>query len=170
MRHLSAGAALLLVAGLGSACGGGPPEDASEADFCRAYHSLTEDLADLAADASDARAVETMRAWGERLQESGTPEDIPEEARDGYELVVDTLEGLDEGTTQEELDQLGEDFSADEEKAGEAFATYVQETCPMELPEMPALPDVEGELGDLESEMDQQLEDLESELDPSGSP
>lgn len=36
---------------------------------------------------------------------------------------------------------------------------------------MPALPDVEGELGDLESEMDQQLEDLESEVgDPSGSP
>lgn len=140
----AAGAAALAVvlAGCGGGSGGGggsAPDDASKEDFCAAYTSMLETIMSMDVGSDD--AVPAMKEWGEKLEEVGTPEDIPDNAREGFEVIVEALSELDEDATQQDLEDLGGDLSAEEEKASEAFGEYVTETCPMETPD---LPDMEG--------------------------
>lgn len=101
LLRLGAGA---LVAGALVACGGpdgaDAPTDAGVTDFCNAIGDLTtadpEDLVD-------------------GLAEVGTPDGIPEDAREGFEIMID------EATADEISD-------ADQEKVN-ALIVYVAETC-----------------------------------------
>jgi hypothetical protein len=146
-------ASLLLVAGTTVGCGGdgggGAPDNASQEDFCDAYMSVFDDL-DLESPPSDEEAVRMMKDWGERMSDTGTPEDMSDDARQGFELMVDTLDEVEEDVSAADLEKLGEDWSAEQEKQGEAFQAYVGENCEFTFPGMD---DLEGEMSDLESEM-----------------
>lgn len=138
----SAAALALVLAGCGGGGGGGgssAPEDASKEEFCKAYTSMLETM--MSMDTGSDGAVAALKDWGEKLDEVGTPEDIPDDAREGFEVIVEALSELDEDATQQDLEDLGGDLSQEEEKASEAFGEYVTETCPMEAPD---LPDMEG--------------------------
>ncbi|GAA5114441.1 hypothetical protein GCM10023339_20130 [Alloalcanivorax gelatiniphagus] len=150
--RLTLTSAVLLVGAVTSACGGGgggAPTDASEDGFCKAANSLLEDLVpeDLAAGEmpSDAEMAEAVKDWGTRMEEVGTPEDISDDARKGFEAVVAQTEEIDASDfSVENLEQLengGEDASAEVKKQAEAFGTYLTDTCgdPMEDLEMPEL-------------------------------
>ncbi len=150
-------AAVLLVGAAATACGeggGGAPTDANEKDFCATQSSLIEDL--LPDDMTDPEVptnkemAEAVQGWGEKLEEVGTPEGIPDDARAGFEAVVQQAKDIDASDFSidqlEELEQGGEDASAEAKKQATAFSDYLTETCgnPMDdldLPELPELPD-----------------------------
>jgi len=149
--------AALLVGAAASACGGGSgaPSDASEKDFCQTQASLLEDL--LPDDMTNPEVpsgkemAEAVKGWGEKLEAVGTPEDIPEDARKGFEAVVKQADEInaDDFSIEklEELEQGGKDASAETKKQATAFSDYLTEKCgnPMdniELPEMPEMPEL----------------------------
>ena len=154
--RLTLTAAVLLVGTVTSACGGGggAPSDASKDGFCEAANSLMsglmpEDLgtAELPSDEDMAQAV---KDWGSRMEEVGTPEDISDDARKGFEAVVEQAEEIDASDFSmdnlEELERGGADASAEEEKQAEAFGDYLTDTCgnpidDIEMPELPEIPD-----------------------------
>ena len=127
-------ASLLLVAGTASACGGDDaPSDASKEDFCGAAKEIT--------------GLETgkdVKDFAEKLEDVGTPEDMSDDERKGFDLFIETANKLKDDSTEEDATKLGEDLSADEEKDIEAFTTYLAKTCVKELqevvPDAPTLP------------------------------
>lgn len=149
-HHALHAASLVLTALAAVGCGGQAPADASQEKFCGAYDSLFEDMGAMA-EPDEGELIATIKAWGRRMQETGTPEDIPEEARRGFESSMEMIEELDEETTAEDFDKLDEQLSDAERDAVEAFDTWTTETCgspldDMELPDMPELPEVPSDL------------------------
>jgi hypothetical protein len=134
IQRPAAVAATVVLAFYVSACGG-PPADASTDEFCATAidRSWAEDLS---ADADGEQVVDALQAWGDDLEKVGTPEDIPDDARKGYEITVDYLGDLD----PDDFDDLGDvaevndDLSEEDQVRVTAFNAYVAETCPQESP------------------------------------
>lgn len=155
--RISMTAAVCLVAAVTSACGGdggaGTPTDASETSFCDTQSSLIEDLLpdDLTNPEvpSNEEMATAVKNWGKKLEEVGTPDDIPEDARAGFEAIVQQAKDINAADFSieklEELEQGGKDASAEVKEQAAAFSDYLTEKCgnPMDdidLPEMPELP------------------------------
>ena len=152
--RLTMTSAVLMVGAATSACGGGgAPTDASEKDFCETQTSLLSDLMpddmsnpELPSDEEMAKAV---KDWGADLEEVGTPEDIPDDARKGFDNVVEQAKEVDASDFSidelEELEAGGKDASAEVKKQAEAFSDYLTETCgnPLENLHLPEMPDME---------------------------
>lgn len=150
--RLTLASAVLLVGTVTSACGGGSgaPTDASRDGFCEAANSL---LADLVPEdtgttpemPSDEDMAEAVKDWGAEMEEVGTPEDISDDARAGFEVVVDQAQDIDasdfSAENLEELGQGGADASQEEQDQADAFGDYLTETCgnPMDDIEVPEL-------------------------------
>jgi hypothetical protein len=150
--RLTLTSAVLLVAALTAACGGGgsgAPGDASEDGFCEAADSLLTDLVpdDLSAPEvpSDEDMARAVKDWGTRMEEVGTPEDISDEAREGFEAVLARIEEIEasdfSAENLEELGNGGAEASEEVQRQAEAFGDYVTETCgdPMDDIEVPEL-------------------------------
>lgn len=128
------GGATLLAAAL-TGCGG-VPTDADEAAFC----TLTEELSTAADDVDEGdydALAEAYNDMGEQMSDVGTPEDIPEDAREGFELLAEAyVDATAESLEEDGADTVGEKFSADDEEAILAFLDYQVETClDVELPQ-----------------------------------
>ncbi|MBD3947299.1 hypothetical protein [Nocardioides ganghwensis] len=149
--RLTLTSAVLLVGAVTAACGGGSgaPSDASEDGFCEAANSLLTDLMpddmttpEVPSDEDMARAV---KDWGTRMEEVGTPEDISDDARAGFEAVLDQIEEIDASDfSAEKLEELGDggaEASEEVQRQAEAFGDYVTDTCgnPMDDIEVPEL-------------------------------
>lgn len=120
MRRLLAGAGLVLVAAMTTSCGSAP-DDASEKDFCKAMSSVP---------AADKPSQDDIDDWAEELEETGTPESISDDERDGFEIFVDLLGDIDADDSDEEIDEQIEDATdKDDEKKVEKFFAYAGETC-----------------------------------------
>ncbi|NYE36261.1 hypothetical protein F4692_001365 [Nocardioides cavernae] len=152
--RLTLSSTVLLVGAVTSACGGGggAPTDASEDSFCKAANSLFTDLVpqDATEMPSEADMAKAVTDWGSKMEEVGTPEGISDDARAGFETVVDQAKDIDaDDFSMENLEELqagGEEASAEEKKQAEAFGTYLTDTCgnPMddiEVPEIPETPE-----------------------------
>lgn len=136
----------LSLAGCGGGGGGGgssAPDDTSVEEFCEAYNSIVEDLFEgldptAATEPSGEQVVTALKGWAEKLQDAGTPDDMPDEARDGFELLIETANDLDPGDFEsaDDLDQIENDFSEDEKAASTAFTDYATENCesPLDVP------------------------------------
>ena len=152
--RLTASAAVLLIGAAASACGGGgagggAPADASEKEFCQTQTSLLEDLMpDMSSTElpSDEQMAKAVKDWGAKIEKVGTPEDISDDARKGFERIVEMADEIDAADFSiEKLEQLeagGEDASAEARKQADAFEKYLTETCgnpldDLEMPEMP---------------------------------
>jgi len=127
-----AGLALALggLAGCGSddSDGGGSPTNASKEDFCSTFESMASDMQDV--DPSDpGAAVKAIKDAGDKLEETGTPEDMPDDARDGFEVIIKTLTGLDDNASIEDLAKIGQDLSDSDEANSKAFDEYLSDTC-----------------------------------------
>ncbi|MCF6378358.1 hypothetical protein L2K70_12155 [Nocardioides KLBMP 9356] len=152
--RLAVSTAALLVGAAASACGGGAgggaPTDASEKDFCRTQSSLLEDLMpdDVSEPVlpSDEQMAKAVKDWGAKLEEVGTPEGISDDARKGFEAVVEQAGEIDASDFSieklEELEAGGKDASAEAKKQADAFEKYLTETCgnPLDDIDMPELP------------------------------
>ena len=147
LTRLAATSAGLLVGGLATACGGGSgaPADASKDDFCSAQSSLFTDL-DLTDPEvelpTEKEMADAMHSWAEKIEDVGTPENISDEARAGFEETVEAAKGVTEADlTSPDLDALGSEMSEEAQQQVEAFTTYVDETCgsvlgDLDLPEL----------------------------------
>jgi hypothetical protein len=138
VAHLAAG--LLLVGALATACGDDAedaPDEASKDDFC----GVIED-----APIDEKPSQDDVDEWVDKLKDTGTPDDIPGDARHGYEVLVDALDDAD-------VDDLQEDptFEKAVKDAGDRadvqqFFVYYASKCqgveaPSELPSgVPELP------------------------------
>ncbi len=135
IRALCASGVLLVVCSL-SACSGDrsrPPDDASLESFCGAYFRLfSGDIAGIDPGLSDADQhevmVEAMRSWGDQLAVVGTPPDMSEQARAGFELSLRYAGDLDPDDVAN-LALLGEELTDDEMAATEAFEDYATQRC-----------------------------------------
>ncbi len=106
-----------------AACGGDAPTDASVEDFCNAFNDSPDDI-DPQNDA--ASAVDAVHDYADNLNEVGTPEGISEDARHGFETLVDALSDVDEDDVAEEDSDR---FSAQQKADVEALTEYVGKTC-----------------------------------------
>jgi hypothetical protein len=104
--------------------------------------------------------IKALKDWAADIEKVGTPSDMPDDARHGFELFVDEAKKIEDDATLEDLQNLGEDLSSEDQADGEAFSTWTTENCPMELPSLNP--------SDLPSEMPTDLptdpSDLESML------
>jgi hypothetical protein len=106
------------------------PDDATTEEFCDAVEEMYGVLFVFALQESDA-PWETGRAV-EVLTETGTPEDIPGDARAGFEQLVEALERVDGMTTAEieELDEFDTDGDPENDSPeSDAFEEYTNDTC-----------------------------------------
>jgi hypothetical protein len=155
--RLSAAAGLVLLAGLLAGCGGeggdggeAAPDDATQEEFCEAYAGLFSSFGEM--DPGDTSAgIRAFQDWSEEMRDVGTPEDIPEDARRGFEVMLDSIDDIDPDATEEELNQLGEDLSQGEQDSGTAFVTWATQECPDAMKGM--MGDLEDRMGELEDEL-----------------
>jgi hypothetical protein len=122
MKTASVAASLLLVGFGATACGGGAdsaPKDASVEDFCTALTGFGE--------STDNRKVADV---ADTLKDVGTPEGIPDDARKGFEFIIDNASKIDDLGDQISDQQAFEDaFSAEAATQLLALFTYYGTTC-----------------------------------------
>jgi hypothetical protein len=135
MRFGLLAAGLVLVATAVVGCsddggGGGDDDDVPSAkDFCGALTDFRDDFAD-ADPQKDVKAyIQTLKDAADRLEDVGTPEDIPTDAQDGFDFYVEKIKGLDDNATLDDLAGIG-DVSDEDQKKLDALDTYVSKTCP----------------------------------------
>jgi hypothetical protein len=131
----TAGATVLLALSL-TACGGGAPSDASVEDFCdTAADTLSNEFLTAYQEKDYDKIADLLKKTAERAADVGTPDDIPDDAREGFELQLEAYEELDAGDVEKGFEaETGKEpfageFSDDELKKVQAFSTYQAETC-----------------------------------------
>ncbi len=134
-------ASLVLVAGGAVGCGddgdgggdggnggGSDGGSASAEDFCAAFQGFQDDLGGMTG--QEENLGEILKDAAQQIEDVGTPEDIPDDAKEGLQLTLDALMALPDDASIEDMGGLEDDFSdADKEKT-DAFTTYLEETCP----------------------------------------
>jgi hypothetical protein len=146
MKHALIAASLVLVAGLGAGCGGGDDQEpetsptsasataaSATEKFCEAYNSLGEEF-EAGAQPKQKQVVQALKRWADELEQTGPPENMPPEARDGYELIVETVQKIEDDATQADVQKLTQAFSKAERVSSNEFGQWVQKTCPREAP------------------------------------
>lgn len=134
-------AALVLVAGGAAGCGddtgsggkagtakGGGEDFASTEDFCAAFQGFSDDLEDV--DGTEDNLGEILKKAAQRIEDVGTPEGIPADAKQGLQITLDAIMALPDDASVEDMGGLEDDFSADDQKKTDAFTAYLQKTCP----------------------------------------
>ena len=128
-------ASLVLVAGGAVGCGddggggGGGDNAPSAKEFCGALKDFQDDFAD-ADPTKDLKAyIQTLKDAADSLEDVGTPEDMPADAQDGFELTVEKIKDLADSATLDDLAGIG-DVSDEDQKKLDALDEYIAKTCP----------------------------------------
>lgn len=174
-------AALNVLAGLAlatalTACGGSDgdgdggsgdsaPDNASTSDFCDGFNGLFEKVLAQATSGDSSAMITALKDWAGDMEDIGTPSDMPEDARNGFELFVEQAKDLDENASLDDLQNLGEDLSEGDQADGEAFSTWTEKNCPLDLPDIDSsdLPSIDP--SDMASMDPEDLESMMSELE-----
>lgn len=132
-RALISTALVVALSGSLAACGGDDPasaaDDAAPADFCAALADIATAYGEVAPENVTEDQVRAVKAAVSDLVEVGTPEDMTDDQRAGFELVTGMVSDLSDNATLEQLEAAGEDFSGAEEEKADAFDDYVDQTC-----------------------------------------
>jgi hypothetical protein len=112
----------------GEADSSGMPTDASKDDFCANFQGLAENLAKQDP-AKDPAAVKALQDAVKQMQETGTPEGIPDDARNGLQVTLDAISGLPEDATVDDLSSLEDELSKAEKDDADAFDSYLADEC-----------------------------------------
>jgi hypothetical protein len=138
VRCLALAASLALSLGACSDDEGGSgseaPANASKEEFCGAFNDLFDDVLAKASTDDSAAAVRALKKWAADIGEIGTPAEMPDDARNGFEVFVDQTRDLDEDATLADLEKFGEDVSDSDRADAEAFSDWTQDNCPLDLP------------------------------------
>ncbi len=134
---LAVGGVLLAAPGLVS-CGGedgdsGADDDSDRSavsvdDFCAAAQ-MFENTFNETDTVNLPEGVEALKDAAQELKDLGTPEDIPDGAREGFAMTLDKLTALPDDADQADLlDVL--DLNESERAKSMAFEGYLDDTCP----------------------------------------
>jgi hypothetical protein len=133
---LALGLLLGLLAGCGSddssgaaADEGGMATNASVEEFCGAFLDLIQQAQEAGSEISDADAIKLAKDLAEKLEEIGTPEDMPADARRAFETAIQKINDLPDDATRDEMDEAAADLTDEEKKDQEALSTYLTKTC-----------------------------------------
>lgn len=110
----------------GSGGAGGAPTDASQDDFCTTFTSLD---GTQSADSTAAEQIKAAKDAAAQLADTGTPQDMTDDERAGFEVFIDTVNGIDDGASQSELDNIDSTVSSADKARVDAFLTYTTKTC-----------------------------------------
>jgi hypothetical protein len=105
------------------------PAAASEEDFCATFTKLGEEFTEMGTDPDPAAVIKAIKAIAEDMEDTGTPEDIGDDARDGFEITLEQIDELDDDASMDEFMALGDDVSASDQEKVDAFDDYLSETC-----------------------------------------
>ncbi len=125
--------------------GKGDPGDTDDAGFCPAYQDYLDSFLRVDFEAPQEEQVQTMvnalKDYAAALEDRGAPDDMPEDARDGMELFVGWADKLDPDDFSgiEDFESFEDQFSEEENAAGEAFFGYVEEVCGGPPTDVPSL-------------------------------
>ena len=108
---------------------GGMPTSASKEDFCGNFQGLAEDLGKLDPQSDASTAVKALHDAADQMRETGTPEDIPDDARHGLEVTLDAISGLPDDATSDDISNLETTLSEEDQKDAAAFDKYLSEEC-----------------------------------------
>jgi hypothetical protein len=141
MTRMSLLAAPLLVVGLLAGCGddaagaadaADAPTHATVEEFCQPFVDMFQDISAQGEDISDEDAVRLAKETAEKLADAGTPDDMPQDARKGFELVVKKLSELPDDATKEEVEEA-QTLTEEEQQYSDALSRYVAEKCADQL-------------------------------------
>ncbi|MDI6911413.1 hypothetical protein [Nocardioides sp.] len=174
LRRGAAAVGLTLMAAL-TACGGSDggsgaqaPDDASTDDFCEGFNGLFAKVLSQATSGDSSAVISALKDWAADMEDIGTPGEMPDDARHGFELFVEQAKNLDEDATLEDLQNLGDDFSEEDQADGEAFSTWTTDNCPLDIPGISSsdLPSIDpSDLPSVDpSEMESMMSELESQM------
>lgn len=139
---VAAGAALLFTLSLTSC--GGAPTNASEEDFCERVNAAAgEDFGKALNEGNWDRIAELTMKAAKAAEKIGTPEDIPDDAREGWQIQIDAAKNLDgdklekdyeasledPDAASEDDDPFTADLSDEDKKKVKAYTDYEAETC-----------------------------------------
>ncbi len=116
------------------------PAEGSVEAFCAAYNTLFDSLSGFdpqLPEKEQARlAVAALKEWAGRMADVEAPEEMPGDVEDGFEVVVETIEDLDDNATLDDFSNIEKSLSAAERKDGEAFTAWTTDNCPSPVPEV----------------------------------
>ena len=127
---------VLLLGGL-AACSGDDgdgdaadaPRDASKEGFCKEYNGLYDRLMGQSP-GDPSSGIKGLKDWADDIEDYGTPKEMSDQARKGFEVVIGTVEDVSADAKPQDLEKLGDDLSAADEKAAEAFGEWTDDNCP----------------------------------------
>lgn len=136
MKLALTAASLLLVAGGAVACGSDDDSSASDSgggtsteEFCSAFGDFA--TSSFSGGISDPEAlVKQLKEGADELEDVGTPDDMPDRAREGLEVVLDAIDDLPDDADQADLAKIDEQLSDEDEAKGEEFSTWASDNCP----------------------------------------
>ena len=112
------------------------PTDASKDDFCGIADGLTQlpgDYLELEPDEKADLVLELLGEVRDRFAEIGTPADISPEQREGFELSLQRLQGVDEADARAAIaaneNPFEQVFDGDQEAKVDAFDTWADDYC-----------------------------------------
>ncbi len=114
--------------GSGGKDGGGSDDSASTEDFCAAFQAFSDDLEDVTG--TEDNLGEILKKAAQRIEDVGTPDGIPADAKEGLQLTLDAIMALPDDASVEDMGGLEEDFSEEDQKKTDAFTAYLEKTCP----------------------------------------
>lgn len=145
-----------MLVGLSVTACGGASSDADKDEFCDAWKNTSQ----VALDSGD---FDKMKEAYEDAFDVGTPEDIGDDAREGFEVMKDQVDDVDSEDDLEDFDEPDEDDA----KKVTKFQEYLAEECGDAL-----TPDIEtpdGMPSDLPSNLPSEMPtELPSELPSAG--
>lgn len=135
MRLGLAAAGLVLVAGGAVGCGddgdggGGSADAPSTEEFCGALKDFEDGFGDADPTKDLEGYIASLKDAADTLEDVGVPDDMPDDAKDGYDLTIKTIQDLSDNATLDDLAKIG-DVSEEEQKKIDALDDYISEECP----------------------------------------
>ena len=97
MKLALVAASLVLVAGGAVGCGddggsgGGGDDTTSTSDFCGALKDFQDDFSDADPTKDLSGYIKSLKPAADKLQKVGTPDGMPSDAKDGFDLTIKTI-------------------------------------------------------------------------------
>ena len=127
MKLVHLAATVVLVGATTVACGGSP-SNASVEDFCAAFADITVAAEEIDFEKPTEGQVADFKDVVADFADTGTPEDIPEEARAGFELLTERFGDLPDDASAADLEELDNVRDEEQDKLDD-MESYLEKTC-----------------------------------------
>lgn len=138
MKHVLIAAVLLSLGGVAAGCGNDQSSTAADASPSSSSTSPADAPADASSDelchalsgGASIKDGADVAGFADALQKAGTPTQIPDTARKGFEVYVGVLRKVDPHATATQLKHMKNvDLSKTEQTEVQTFMGYAQQTC-----------------------------------------